>query len=307
MRNAPKFHTPYDGSSKPFTIGLSRLDLKDWIEVDKNLTAYLDEKLNLYRTLPEKVLVSDEGTEAAQEEVFELLRAHLLTYFPEIYVADGSSLSLRHPGIRRDDELKGSLRNAAIARAALLVQEDLVLMRKSAEGWRLVAASLCFPSAWNLLEKFRKPLHDIHQPVPSFGVGTRNASMIERIFDNLQVDQPVLRWNWSLHDDMKLYHPHSNSGPGRRFGGGDLRGQVFIRLERQTLRRLPKSGDILFTIRIQVDPLEVLEKHPDGASLALAIDAQLGEMSIDQLDYKGLTGERTRLSTRLKQIGNTTL
>jgi dimethylamine monooxygenase subunit A len=145
-------------------------------------------------------------------------------------------------------------------------------------------------------------LHQIHAPVPEFGEGTRNASLIERMFDNLDPARIVIRWNWSLHNDMELYHPHSNSGPGRRFGEGDLRGQVILRLERQTLRKLPISGDVLFTIRIQVDPLEVLEKHPDGPKLAQAIDTQLQAMDAAQLDYKGLSDERARLSARLKQI-----
>jgi dimethylamine monooxygenase subunit A len=282
----PAFNTPYDGSSKPFTIGLKPLDLAEWIEVDDQHTDYIAEKLRLYREMPEKVLVAEAGTDNAQQEVYDLLVAHLQKYHP----------TLRHPR-EGGDPASGTL-----ARAALLVQEDLVLMRKSPEGWRLVAASLCFPSAWNLLEKFKKPLHHIHAPVPEFGQGTRNASLIERMFDNLDPARIVIRWNWSLHDDMKLYHPHSNSGPGRRFGEGDLRGQVILRLERQTLRKLPKSGDILFTIRIQVDPLEVLEKHQDGPKLAQAIDAQLQAMDSAQLDYKGLTDERARLSARLKQI-----
>mgnify|MGYP000846223527 CR=1 FL=1 len=42
-------------------------------------------------------------------------------------------------------------------------------------GWRLAAGSLCFPSSWSLVEKFGKPLQDIHAPVPGFGPGTRSA------------------------------------------------------------------------------------------------------------------------------------
>ncbi len=319
----PTLHTPYDGSSQPFTIGLAPLVVKDWIEVDDNLAGYLAEKHRLYAQQGQNVLVAEAGSEAAQQEVLDLLVEHLLKYFPEIYsrVDDNIVISAPHsgegqgptlnsnelfrvkldPGFRRDESHKDAS-HGALARAALLVQEDLVLMRKSPEGWRLVAASLCFPSAWNLLEKFRKPLHDIHKPVPGFGEGTRNAALIERMFDNLKIDQPVLRWNWSLHDDAELYHPHSNSGPGRRFGDGDLGGKVILRIERQTLRKLEISGDILFAIRIHVNPLEVLETRPEGPALARAIDSQLRAMSAEQANYKGITDERQRLSDRLSQI-----
>jgi hypothetical protein len=37
-------HTRYDGSSKPFTIGLAQLDPDRWIEPDEQLQHYLSEK-----------------------------------------------------------------------------------------------------------------------------------------------------------------------------------------------------------------------------------------------------------------------
>jgi dimethylamine monooxygenase subunit A len=282
-------HTPYDGSSKPFTIGLQQLDPTTWIEMDDQREVYLAEKRRLYRDETANVLVAEQGTETAQQEVLDLVAGHLAMYFPTLP---------RHPGLRRDDGVIGS----AIATAGLLVQEDLVLMRHSPRGWRLVAASLCFPSAWNLLEKFGKPMHEIHQPVPGFGEGTRNAGLIDRMFDNLRVEQPVVRWNWSLYGDAKLYHPASDNKMKNRFGDGPIMGKVIMRLERQTLRKLPKSGDILFTIRIHNNPLEVLESHRDGEALARAIADQIAAMTEQELDYKGLTGERAKLIARLNQI-----
>jgi dimethylamine monooxygenase subunit A len=271
-------HTPYDGSSKPFTIGLQQLDPATWIEVDDNLEIYLAEKRRLYREETANVLVAEQGTETAQQEVLDLLIAHL-----------GTSL------VPHCD-------HGPLSRAALLVQEDLVLMRHSPYGWRLVAASLCFPSAWNLHEKFGKPMQDIHQPVPGFGPGTRNAGLIDRMFDNLRVEQPVIRWNWSLYGDDRLYHPASDNKMKNRFGDGPITGNVIMRLERQTLRKLPKSGDILFTIRIHNNPLEVLETHADGPALAHSIASQVANLTDAEIDYKGLVGERTRLLQRLNEL-----
>jgi len=292
-------HTPYDGSSKLFSIGLAQLDESQWLEEDESLIPYLDEKLNLYKTLPGKVLVEDEGTREAQREVLELLQAHVLKHFPARYKRGGSVMHIdgRH-SVQLDDTAL-----SPIALAGLLVQEDLVLMRKSPEGWKLAAASLCFPSAWNLLEKFRKPLSEIHAPVPEFGSGTRNASLIERMFDNLNPARSVLRWNWSLYGDDALYHPHSDNGMTRRFGAvQDISGRVFLRLERQTLRKLPISGDILFTIRIYIDPLEAVARRAEGAVLAASIEAQILALDDAQISYKGLADERARLCARLREI-----
>ena len=302
-------HTPYDGSHKPFTIGLSQLDHAEWIEVDDNLADYLKEKHRLYREETHNVLVAEQGTEAAQQEVLEMLVEHLPKHFPEIYKCQNNVVTIApsfhlpaFAGMTMRGGWDDDVRASAIATAALLIQEDLVLMRKSPEGWRLVAASLCFPSAWNLREKFGKALHAIHAPVPNFGPGTRNAGLIDRMFDNLRPDHSVMRWNWSLYGDAELYHPASDHGMKKRFGDGNLAGHVTLRLERQTLRKLPKSGDILFTIRIYIDPLEVLARLPNGKALAEAIEDQIMAMTDAEINYKGFADERQQLSRRLREI-----
>jgi dimethylamine monooxygenase subunit A len=275
-------HTPYDGTSKPFTIGLKALDVKDWLDFDDQFDIYLQEKRRLYKEEGDHVLVAEQGSEAAQAEVLDLIE-------------DDLRLRGRSSAVLSSDV-------APLARAGLLVQEDLVLMRHSLRGWRLVAASLCFPSAWNLHEKFGKTMPEIHQPVPGFGEGTRNAGLIDRMFDNLRVEQPVVRWNWSLYGDDRLYHPASDNNMKNRFGEGQLDGKVIIRLERQTLRKLPQSGDILFTIRIYNQPLEVLQNHHEGPSLAHAIAKQLAEMTVEQQAYKGLSDDIPKLLRRLERL-----
>ncbi len=78
-RQASPTHTPYDGSSKLFTIGLKPLDPADWIEVDGHLLPYLAEKRRLYAEIPDRVFVEEDGTRDAQREVLDLLGAHLVS------------------------------------------------------------------------------------------------------------------------------------------------------------------------------------------------------------------------------------
>lgn len=288
-------HTPYDGSHKLFTIGVKPLDLAEWIDVDDKLLAYLDEKDRLAERVPEKIFVAEPGTEAAQAEVLTLLADHLPERFPDIYQRLGPQIDII-PAFRR---IRLDAPYPPLLIAGGLVQEDLVLMRRGEDGWRLAAAHLCFPSSWRLHEKFGKALQDIHAPVPDFGRDTRNATIIERMFDNLRPEQPVMRWNWSLHADDVLHHPHS---AGQWRFGDDKIDSLYFRLERQTLRKLPESGDILFTIRIYLDPLKAMESQPNAAELAQALISQLQAYSAAQLDYKGLTLERDRLIAHLEVI-----
>ncbi|WP_394688571.1 heme-dependent oxidative N-demethylase family protein [Hoeflea sp.] len=290
MTDKPDFHTPYDGSAPPFAIGLNRLDPETWLDIDGDLASYTAEKHRLTRERYEDVFVAEPDTEDAQREVHDLIRSHLGARFkpapPDtaLTAPDGTPLPVLH-------------------RAALSIPEDLVLMRKGETGWRLAAASVCFPSSWNLREKFGHPMHVIHGPVPGFQKGTRNAGLIERMFDNLRLDMPVVRWNWSVYGDAELFHQHGHEKGEGRFGPGPVASNVYLRLERQTLRKLPESGDIVFTIRIYIDPLTVLETHPEAAKLALAIANQVKALSPAERAYKGLATEQDRLLARLEMIG----
>ncbi|MBW8881019.1 MAG: DUF3445 domain-containing protein [Asticcacaulis sp.] len=288
-------HTPYDGSSKLFTIGLKPLNPSDWIEVDSHLRDHLDEKDRVLARHAEDAVAAEPGTEDAQREVLGLLVAHLLERYPDTYRLDGNAIAMPEAfrRVRLDDFVPPLLT------AAHLVQDDLVIMRKGETGWRLAAACLCFPSSWRLREKFGRPIHEVHGPVPGFGEGSRNNELINRMFDNLTI--PVVRWNWSLYGDDVLYHPESGNAH-RRFGDNDIADRVFFRLERQTLRKLPRSGDILFTIRIMIDPMEAMESHLEGPQLARALIDQLEALTPDQLDYKGYTAEKDRLINRLERI-----
>ncbi|MCC0044154.1 MAG: DUF3445 domain-containing protein [Brucellaceae bacterium] len=296
-------HTPYDGSAKPFSIGLKPLDPAEWIEIDRHYRAQLEEKDRLIAERPDDVFAARPDTDAAQREVLEMVVDHLIRGHARIFPGrdEWDFLGDRLPRF----QLHGS-DEPPLQIAARFVQEDLVLMRRMEDGWRLAAASLCFPSSWTLGEKFDRPLEQIHKPVPGFGPDTRMATVIRRIFDNLQPGQPVLRYNWALATDDHLYHPASEV---QKTGGtpvdvprfGSI-ANAFIRVERQTLTRLPVSGDILFTIRIHVDPMAALRAHPQRTELAAGFADQLAALEPAHLVYKRLVADRDRLVADLRAM-----
>lgn len=291
-------HQSFDGSARLFRIGIEPFDPAEWIDADQFLPLYLDEKARLLAERPADVFAAEPGTDEAQAEVLSLLAAHLPERFPDIYRRHGNTIEIMSSASRV--ALDAPLPPLRIA--AGLVQEDLLLLRRGDTGWRLVAGSLSFPSSWSLREKFGRPLHDIHAPVPGFGGDSRNAQLIERMFDNARPETPMLRWNWSLYGDGRLFHPDSADPNALRFGPGERAENVFLRVERQTLRKLPVSGDMLFTVRIFVDPLAELEKQPSAASIAAALIEQLRDLDPAQLAYKGMTLERDRVIERLREV-----
>lgn len=275
-------YTPYDGSARPFTIGLMPFDPARWIEPDDDLNRYLEEKARLAGERLDDIFVAEHGTEAAQQEALNILLAHLADQHPLMLRQDASDLP-------------------PLFKAGSLIQDDLVLMRRKADGWHLVAAYVAFPSSWSLHEKFGRPMHEIHADVPGFGEGTRNATLITRIFDGLQIAQPVERLNWSVNTTDDLFLPVSKH---RRppYAEAFTLEERFVRVERQTLRKLPVSGDILFTIRIYIDPVAVIARHPQARKLAASFADQLEALDDQQTAYKGLTLQRTELVRKLRAL-----
>ncbi|MEJ1160973.1 heme-dependent oxidative N-demethylase family protein [Prosthecomicrobium sp. N25] len=286
-------HTPYDGSKKPFSIGLSPIPEERWLEPDERLLVELAEKDALLAEKRDVVFRAEPDTEASQREVLDAILAHLLARHPDRYRWDRD-----HILVDGSRSVPLSAAEPALATAARLVQDDLVLMRPGgAAGYRLVAAALCFPSAWSLAEKFGASLDGLHGNVPGYAehLGVR----MKRIFEGLKPGIIVERLNWSIYPDAELHHPESKERPRDWFG---MDRSAFIRVERQTLRRMPASGDILFTIRVLVDPFGAFETHPDGRRLAAGLRAQLLALDPDQLRYKNLQDHRDLVAAELARI-----
>ena len=281
-------HTPYASGKPPFSIGLAPIDLARWIEQDEFLAQQLALKETILAEERADAFGALASSEAGQTEALELLAAHLPARYPETYRREGNALRVL-PG----DRLVALEGEPALLAASRLVQEDLLLMRRDEEGWRLVAGSLCFPSTWVLAEKLGRGMDAIHAPAP--GYAGKMAEMVARIFDNLKVEQPVERFNWSIYGDARLRYNQSKQDPLQRFPPGQSVSHAHIRVERQTLRRLPRSGDILFTVRVHVDPVAAFARDSRGRALARALHDQLAALTPAQLAYKGIVEARERL------------
>lgn len=288
-------HTPYDGSSKPFTIGLAQLDPDRWIEPDERLQHYLDEKRRLLSQARGAVFAAADGTEDAQRELLAVLADHLPARYPEIYRRDGDTMIVGEERVALEGD-------APLVVAGSLVQDDLVLMQRTDDGWRLRAGYVAFPSSWALAEKYGRTMDEIHAPVPGFEHGTRNAELIARMFDNLPPGRFVERFNWAVNVDGALHLPKSKSEGVAASAIEMTEERTFIRIERQTLRKLPMTGAIVFTIRIYSDPLAMLRSRPDARALALSFVEQLHALTLPQAAYKGLVSKRDGLVAALLKI-----
>ena len=138
----------------------------------------------------------------------------------------------------------------ALWRASLEVADDLVVMQSDDQGkYRLVAASLCSPTGWRLEEKLGATMAEVHGPIPR--LNDEIGDQIDRFFTRLPTDRFTQRFNWSL-----MPHPYLMSRDEWQVDSAS--DQLWYRAERQSLRRLPRSGAIAFTIRVHICDLTAL-------------------------------------------------
>ena len=266
-------------------MGLKALDPRDWIVVDERFAAQLAERRRLLERRRADVLAALPGSEAGQQEVLDLLLDHLPARFPEIYRRSPGAIENLVTGERfLVDEL------GKIELAGQLVQEDLCLMSAGEDGYRLVAGVLCFPSHWRLREKLGRPLMAIHEPVPGFA--ERLGPTVDRYFASIRTERPVWRANWALVDTPELHLSPEHRGKPAQVSADDAGDRLWLRVERQTLRRLPRSKDVLFTIHTHVEPLAEALGTPAAAA---TLGARIRDLPEDLARYKGIAPIRAPL------------
>jgi hypothetical protein len=232
-------------------MGTRALNTEEWLQRDD----LADTELALRQRLlaeqrPHVFACTDAAHEAAEETaqlVEEWLHAHQLPALSTPTVE-------AHP----------------LARAAVGIQEDLCLMVRHHDGWRLEGGCVCFPSLWSLAEKMGGTPGAVHAPVAHYA--EELAARVDTFFDRLSPDKPVWRRNLSLWPACLLWVPTHELAPELwdPVPTDPAAPRLWLRTERQTLRRLPDSGAILFTIRVQMAPLSVLGARPDRAGALAA-------------------------------------
>ncbi|MBD3882391.1 DUF3445 domain-containing protein [Phormidium tenue FACHB-886] len=257
-------------------MGLQPLRLQDWIEIGADYEEQLQRKRQLFADRLTDVFAYLPGSEAAQQEVLDLLIAHLLQHFPQ-YRQEGDCLWNQATAERWQIS---DFAATPLDLAGRLVQEDLCLLLPAAEGYVLSAASLCFPSRWSLHEKLGQPVAQIHQPVP--GYAEKLAHPVDRLFDRLRPDRPGYRFNWSLVDTPELFLPDSTPiDPS--ITAENVSDRLWLRVERQTLRRL--THGILFTVRTYRHALSAVVAEGNNAE---DLAAALWQMPTETQVYKSL-------------------
>ena len=249
-------------------LGVRPLDLRDWIELGPDAAGpdgWIAQKAQLFTEHRDTVFGALDGIEPASQEVADALVDHLGWRWPERF---------------SDTKLDADLH--PLDAASRLVPEDLVLMVE--RDGRLVfgGGSVCFPNRWDLASKLGRSMAEVHTPVARLNATLE--SEVDRFLDRLRPERPFWRLGWGIIDVPDGYTPADGTG-GARPIDPDV-SELFVRVERETLRRFPRTGCVLFTIRTYIASITSMASDPESAA---ALAAAVAAMSADVRGYKDLT------------------
>lgn len=260
-------YLPHLSSPEVLKMGLIPLADSQWIETDRQLPLFHRHKLAQRECLGERVYRASSDSMPAQRELSALLARYLCGQQAEHYALDGNQMNCTSGGFTTPLETDEPLWNCS-----LWVADDLAIMQERDGRYCLTAASLCSPSEWLLEDKFGRPMSSIHDRVPGLNNSIRDS--IDRFFGHLKSALPVYRLNWALQVGDALNQRHEFIEDARTDS------PIYYRCERQSLRRLPQSGAIVFTIRVYLHRLESLLQFPGAlGKLFAAIDALPEELA----------------------------
>lgn len=268
------------------------------VEIDAAYPSEIGLKRTLLAEHPDYYFRALPNHETAQWEALDLL-------LHDLHRLDADRFSLE----KRGDRCRWCWRNAALREKTEFVfgktetlplapldwigrqvQEDLLLLAGTPPA--LVVGQLCFANDWSLDEKLGRPFAEIHAPV-----GDSVAPMLRAagtFVERLPPNRPVWRLNWSFKHSAELDQT-TRHAPRLKAELAILAPsltpetvgeRLMVRVERQTLTRLPHSGAVLFTVRTHQNRLAAEAADPTRAARILAV---LRTTPPGLLDYKSIT------------------
>ena len=247
-------------------VGTKSLDTSQWLPSDNETEPTIAMKRELLRLRRDEVVgLLDGGSDAAEEAA--------------LLIAGFCGEQLHAKGID------------ALVEASLLVADDVVVMKPlNVDGGEqqlvVVAGVVCSPSRWSIRTKLNSNMMAVHVPVPQYADHVGKA--VDSTMARLRVDQPMIRSNWTIEDHCALFQPVAPSGPLVQDPS-----QLWIRMERQTLRALPQTGGSMFTIRTYQQP--IAEYVARGKDVATTLYSLVKRLPDDVAKYKSMLHYREAL------------
>ncbi|KAB8272107.1 hypothetical protein BDV30DRAFT_249742 [Aspergillus minisclerotigenes] len=208
------------------------------------------------------------GSEHACRELMETVLQFLCARYPHYFQLLNDQSILRNDIIGTETDLR------LIHPLHVLlnnVPEDFAIMLRDPEtgAYVLRAGIICSSLGWSLGLKLGKNIDEIHEPVPDYGEKLQFS--MNRFFAKMPTDRLIQRGSWGIEIDQPIHMPpgdpialrHETQDPDIALD------RYHLRVDWQTLRRLPVSAAMVFSFKVLFTPVTQFQNEPHIPSLFL--------------------------------------
>lgn len=278
----PKAYPEFDISTakpkpyRPFrwvyhqTMSFSKLDSDWWLELESTYAQRIKQRQEIYARVGKSVLDCMPGCELACKELMEMCLQFLVARYPHYFRLDTDKMVFHNGILKTTSDLRAEPPLEVIMNN---VPEDFAItLRDDKTGYYYLRGGVvCSSLGWDLGTKMGMRLDEIHQPIPDYKEKMRFS--MDRYFAKKPTDKAIQRGSWGLEVDEPLYMPAGD--PHEKYR--DVQDQTLdlsrmrLRVDWQTLRRLPLSGAIVFNFKALFTPVATFRDEPFVPSLVLKI------------------------------------
>lgn len=232
-----------------------------WLEIDNDYIATIEKRKGIYKKYGKVILQSLPGSELACKELMEMCLQFYCARFPK-YFSISADKHTFHNGLLKEDTDLTSLHPLVV----LLnnVPEDFaIVLRNEKNGmYYFRAGVICSSLGWNVGTKIGMELEEIHQPIPDYK--EKMSFSMDRYFSKMPTGSPIQRGSWGLEVGTPLFMPPGDPHEKlRESQKEDLKIEdCHLRVDWQTLRRLPLSAGIVFNFTALFTPVQEFRDEP---------------------------------------------
>ncbi|KAF2787758.1 hypothetical protein K505DRAFT_342680 [Melanomma pulvis-pyrius CBS 109.77] len=252
------------------TMSLTKMETDWWLEIESTYEKRIKQRQDLFAQHGSGVLDALPGSELACKELMEMALQFLCARYPQYFRLDKEKMVFYNEILHTESDLK-----AAHPLHVLLnnVPEDfaITLRDPSSGAYHFRAGVICSALGWNVASKIGLHLQQIHAPIPDYK--EKMQFSMDRYFAKKPTDKPIQRGSWGLEVDQPLYMPPGDPHEAHRnVQHADLDvSRCHLRVDWQTLRRLPLSGAIVFNFKALFTPIENFRDEPFVPALMLKV------------------------------------
>ncbi|KAL4961837.1 heme-dependent oxidative N-demethylase family protein [Aspergillus stella-maris] len=264
------------------TMSLTKLETNWWLELENTYKDRISQRKALYTKHGPGVLGALPGSELACKELMEMVIQFLCARYPTHFELKYNRILVNKIlGTETDVYSKPPLEILMDH-----VPEDFGIMLRDDEtgNYFLRAGVICSSMGWNVSSKVGLQLHRIHDDIPDYR--EKMQFSMDRFFTRMPAEKPIQRGSWGLEIGQPLHMPPGDPHEKlRTFQDPNLQIEdVHLRVDWQTLRRLPLSGAVIFNFKALFTPVTEFRDEPGVPALLNKI---MKEGKEKLMKYKG--------------------